>query len=47
MKNFYGILELIVSNYQKPIQFYNYEINIFKRNTFVNHTFKRTKQQAD
>jgi hypothetical protein len=38
MKNFYGILELFVSNYQ---------ITIFKRNTFVNHIFKRTKQQAN
>ena len=47
MKNFYGILALIVSNYQQPIQFYKYEIIIFKRNTFVNHIFKRTKQQAD
>jgi hypothetical protein len=47
MKKIYGILELIVSNYQKPIQFYKYEINIFKRNTFVNHIFKRTKQQAN
>lgn len=47
MKNFYGILELFVSNYQKPIQFYNYEITIFKRNTFVNYIFKRTKQQAN
>jgi hypothetical protein len=46
MKNFYGILLLNVSNYQKPIQFYKYEINIFKRNTFVNHIFKRTKQQT-
>jgi len=47
MKKFYGILALIVSNYQKPIQLYKYEIIIFKRNTFVNLIFKRTKQQAN